>query len=247
MPKPTKEEVKSSQELKRFNAALEKQGFRPKDPKHPLSEFPPQRLKSVLRTVMLKDSDAWSKSFIERWFQVYGFNVSKRQIGSWLNDSRTMPDIQVARVADLVANVGVDAHCKWAQEATRCNSAGVHEFVSPYTDVLFERAYEGVVEALFRTDAATLVLIKRLSLIADVLNMDEQALNALTAVARLAKHDCWDGVSSTSANDGLEDAARFVSSIIDRRDIAAECAELSDWAAKWSGMVNRSEPLDLPF
>lgn len=246
MPKPTKEEMQGSKELEQFNAALESLGIRPKDKGHPLAEFPPERLKNVLATVHPWDNNSWTKTFINGWFQSNGYGVTKRQIGRWLNDSRMIPAIQVARIADWLAHTVAGTQNPWAQE-TCGRLAETPEFLNPYSFPSFDCVYPCVVEALFRTDAATRIKNKRLALIASVLDMDEQALDALTAVAGLAKHDCWYDVSSASANDGLEDAARFVSDIINRRDIAAECTELSDWAAKWSGMVNRPEPLDLPF
>ena len=250
MPKPTKEEMQGSKELELFNAALESLGIRPKDPKHPLAEFPPERLKSAVITTLGVSDVAWFKSFVEWFFEAYGYPITGRQVGAWLSNSKTMPAIQVARVADLVSRVIVDSQNSWLRETAEREMVsfdGYEVDLDPFSNSVLDKTRRGVVEALFFVDTATRIKIKRLALVASVLDMDEQALDALTAVAGLAKHDCWDAASSASANDGLEDAARFVSDIINRRDIAAECTELSDWAAKWSGMVNRPEPLDLPF
>ena len=250
MPKPTKEEMQGSKELEQFNAALESLGIRPKDPKHPLAEFPPERLKSAVITTLGMPDVAWFKSFVEWFFEAYGYPITGRQVGAWLSNSKTMPAIQVARVADLVARAFVDALADGqleliSQDMVMLDANG--DICDPYSPDMLEFFYNEFVKGLFSISSLTGDKIKRLALIADVLAMDEGELDALASVAGLAGYTSGKLAGNGCADMGLENSARFVSELLERTDVSSECDELASWAKEWTETVNRPEPLDLPF
>lgn len=251
MPKPTKEEMQGSKELELFNAALESLGIRPKDPKHPLAEFPPERLKNVLYTVSGVKEQSDFKHFVERTFQESGHPIAARQVATWLSDSRKIPAVQVARIVELISWAEADAHSDWALETAAGEMVLFDlfdcEVLDPYSDQVQEKLMRGIIEALFSVDSVTRARIKRLTLIADVLSMNEKELDALATVAGLADYASGKLTGNGFLNMGMEGSAQFVGELLERMDVSDECDELALWAKEWTETVNRPEPLDLPF
>ena len=190
MPKPTNEEKQSSIELKAFQSDLAILGFRPVDPERPLSEFPPERLKNVVCTVTgIYDATGFN-GFVSTFFRIGGYSVDPRTVRGWMKDSRRVAAVQLARLVDLLAHFVIGEGRSWFEETAGDSFSDFGEF-DPYSTRVFERVRLGIVEALFTTDYATRLKLKRLGIAARLLSMDEGELDAVAGVVRLAARRSW--------------------------------------------------------
>lgn len=248
MPKVTNEEKQSSQELKAFQADLAKLGFRPIDPEHPLGEFPPERLKNAVCTVTGIYDAAGFNGFVSTFFRLCGYSVTDRVVRGWMKDSRGVTAVQLARLVDLLARFVIEEGRSWFEETAEDSFSDFGEF-DPYSTRVFERVRLGIVEALFTTDYATRLKLKRLGIAARLLSMDEGELDAVAGVVRLAARRSW-GFDAPGGCEGcgLEDSAKRIGEMQDCRRVADEYGRLASWAEEWADAIDRPSPLDsLPF
>lgn len=248
MPKATNEEKQSSQELKAFQSDLAKLGFRPIDPEHPLGEFPPERLKNAVCTVTGIYGAAGFNEFVSTFFRLYGHSVSDRAVRGWMKDSRGVTAVQLARLVDLLARFVMDEGCSWVEETAGDLFAGF-DGLDPCSPRVFERVRLGIVEALFTTDYATRIKLKRLGIAARLLTMDEGELDTVVGVVRLAARRSWElSAAGDCGGCGLEDSAKRLVKMRDCRSVADEYGNLASWAEEWAGAIDSPAPFDsLPF
>ena len=93
MAKPTKEEMEKSPEVAKLRAALQELGVILRDPRHPLSDYPPYHLKQVIEG-LLGDAS----------FGLVRGSYSPHQARLWLKDSRGLTEYQAARIVGALAD-----------------------------------------------------------------------------------------------------------------------------------------------
>lgn len=229
--KPTKEEIQSSDELKRFKAALDALGIHPKDANHPLSEFPPNRLRAAMRNVTSSDNDEWFKSFAVFAFEDYCGGISERTVRGWLADSRKITDIQLARVCDIATTEAIAGPSRFAQEVTESHRENI---ANMDVSAAYNRLYNALIESLFFADKLTRMRVKRLAIISDVLRLDETKLDAVTTIvsAVLAGGMCR-SLSENRTLSSIESASEFVDEIAENSHFSTGCEDLAKWADEW--------------
>ena len=182
MPRATKEDYER-EEFKAYVGALENLEIKPKDPKKPLAEFPPTRLKHAVKHITGEDDPPGFKRFVETFTTISGSGVDRRMVSEWLRDSRTITDFRLAQVIDLITRYAIDEGTQFASDAT----LGLFSYFDDFYFSTYDRVHIYATAAVFGVTAFDHDLAEKVALVDAVLCMGRKETHALLSVANLCE------------------------------------------------------------
>ncbi len=189
--------TKEIEPLERMRDAMERRGIRPKDPKHPLAEYPPDHLKKAIALLYDSVNFAGFKKFVSSIFNIGEFkNASERAVSNWLRDSRTIGDNRLAELATLIA----------LQNSTfPCEKCALYQ---TWDTVSFEDAYELTCDCIFTLSRFDREAIMRLAISASLEKLDERELRTVCGVIGMRETygitPCCELAEGTPTLEGFE-------------------------------------------
>lgn len=237
MPKARNED-RERYEYKAYETALETLGIEPKDPKHPLAEYPPTRLKSAVSHITGTNDEPGFKRFVSVFTKASGSGVEPRMVSEWLRDSRGITAYRLAQVLDIIVWYAIDTGSSFALES----SGGLGSYfddLDTKTDYL--SVYESAVSAVFGVAHIDSELAKQAALMAAIPQMEGRQLEALYSVSQICREAYVEIVDSPE-----ECAALTLERIeIARVQLEAMDARVRSWAEAFATDDDGAQ--DLPF
>lgn len=195
MPKATKEDYENSRDYRTYVKTLDDLGIRPKDPKHPLKDFPASRLWGAIMLITdASDKDAFAISLSQFSQGQEGVTpVGKDHIADLLNDSRGIIDIRLAQAIGLVSHWAMLHRLKdnsdrmTAYYRARERGEDAERPRQPSPPGAYFGTYREMTAHLFGVGGENAKAAKAAALMSLVSRMDERQLDALLSVAGLCR------------------------------------------------------------
>ena len=245
MARPTKSDKARSPELSELQSVVESRGVRLPDEGHPLSGYPSHHLRDVIRWCVLDGSNASMVDFIATYSKLCGYPVTERAVRGWLADSRGITDIQLARIADIMARILCD------EETCRLHGRIVDNCIRPFTGGLegfaLDAARGVAVDSIFSMNGYDRADLKRLAMLGYVMGANERELDAMIASARVmgtyAKENPWAvdwGMRSVGPERDPVSEPRM-EDIPELYERAKNAAAVLEWAEHATGFITAPE------
>lgn len=236
MAKPTKDEIERSEELARMRRWMESNGVKPKDPKHPLAEYPPAHLK---KSIILMTNASNLKSydeFVSVMFGFGGYKVEPRSVRGWFRNSAKITDVQLARILDLMSLYLCDTPNEKCDLYFDCFESDA---------LAKDQAYELAFDCVFGLGRFDIAEVMRLAICASLETMGERELRVLCGVVSLRDSGLEPSICGELAN-GAPSLERFEALV--GRLCEVEISDHKSWAQRTAEMLEAVErKKDDPF
>lgn len=267
--KPTNEQREKDEYLKRFNEEIERKCIHVEDPAHPLRGLPDDRLRTAIMWAVEDGKEL--KGFLETFADIAGVGFSRTSLNGWFRESSKIPTDRLGFIVNMLAKYMSEERAGRLSSELDGEAQRLDPFMpmdGPTVQQRYDAAYSLIVDCLFGLAEHDRVNLKRLAVVAALMEAEEAEIDAVGAVLtchippHLHSHDerhvksareVLIDVSEFAPSDSMTEVADGIANELFEAGALENVGELVEWAKEVRSFADERKEheavnfVDVPF